>query len=78
MPGMNRMGVSRKIEDEDARSKMRDVLSQLRPPQDMGFILRTASEDRNKRELQQDMNYLVRLWKWVQDKMKSEPGPWEL
>jgi len=78
MPGMNRMGVSRKIEDEDARSKMRDVLSQLRPPQDMGFILRTASEDRNKRELQQDMNYLVRLWKGVQDKMKSEPGPCEL
>jgi len=78
MPGMNRMGVSRKIEDEEARSKMRDVLNQLRPPQDMGFILRTASEDRNKRELQQDMNYLVRLWKGVQDKMKSESAPCDL
>ena len=78
MPGMNRMGISRKIEDEAARSKAREALQQLSPPKDMGFIIRTAGVERPKRDLQRDMNYLLRLWGQVSKAMESEPSPAEL
>lgn len=78
MPGMSRHGVSRKIEDETARRQMRDVLNELKLPTDMGFILRTAGLDRSKRELQRDLNYLLRLWKTVVERIKSQPAPAEL
>ncbi|MEK7756974.1 MAG: Rne/Rng family ribonuclease, partial [Planctomycetota bacterium] len=78
MPGMSRHGVSRKIEDEAARRQMRDVLNELKLPTDMGFILRTAGLDRSKRELQRDLNYLLRLWKTVVERIKSQPAPAEL
>ncbi|HPZ98425.1 MAG TPA: Rne/Rng family ribonuclease [Phycisphaerae bacterium] len=78
MPGMNRLGVSRRIEDEEARRKMRKVLEELNLPKDMGFILRTAGLDRTKRELQQDLLYLQRLWKVVERRIKTERAPCEL
>ena len=75
MPGMSRHGVSRKIEDEASRRKMRDLLNELTLPSDMGFILRTAGLDRSKRELQRDLNYLLRLWKTVVDRIKRLRAP---
>ncbi|MBN1342927.1 MAG: Rne/Rng family ribonuclease [Phycisphaerae bacterium] len=75
MPGMSRLGVSRKIEEDDDRHKMRDMLSQLTLPKGMGFILRTAGLNRTKRELQRDLNYLARLWKTVTDLIKNERAP---
>ncbi|MCO6437947.1 MAG: Rne/Rng family ribonuclease [Phycisphaerae bacterium] len=78
MPGMSRHGVSRKIEDDQARRRMRDILNELELPSGMGFILRTAGLDRNKRELQRDLNYLQRLWKTVADRIRNQPAPAEL
>jgi len=78
MPGMNRTGVSRKIEDDESRARLREILNQLKPPKDMGFIIRTAGLDRSKRDIQQDLNYLDRLWKVVSKRIKSEPAPTEL
>jgi ribonuclease E len=78
MPGMGRHGVSRKIEDEEARRKMRDALNELKLPAGMGFILRTAGLDRPKRELQRDLNYLMRLWRTVVERIKALPAPAEL
>ncbi len=75
MPGMEQLGVSRKIEDEEQRRKLRDSLAQLALPKDMGFIVRTAGVDRTKRDLQRDLNYLSRLWKKVAVRIKSEPAP---
>jgi len=78
MPGMNRLGVSRKIEDDAARRKMREILDQLDLPSGMGFILRTAGMDRTKRELQRDLQYLMRLWKSVAKRIRNERAPAEL
>ncbi len=78
MPGMEQLGVSRKIEDEDTRRKMREILGQLSLPKDMGFIVRTAGVDRTKRDLQRDLNFLSRLWKKVDQRMKKVPAPAEL
>jgi ribonuclease E len=75
MPGLNRIGVSRKIGDEEQRRRLRDVLSELQPPKGLGFIIRTAGIDRNKRELQRDLAYLTRLWKVVVRRIKKLRAP---
>ncbi len=78
MPGMRRLGVSRRIEDDEMRDKLRAAMSELELPQDMGFIARTAALNRTKRELQSDLNYLTRLWRAVQNRIRHERAPAEL
>lgn len=75
MPGMSRIGVSRKIEEDDSRRQMRDVLSELDLPKGMGFILRTAGLGKPKRDLQRDLRYLSRLWESVAKRIKNVPAP---
>ena len=75
MPALGRIGVSRKIEDEDARRRLRDILRELNPPKGLGFIVRTAGTDRTKRELSRDLAYLVRLWKVIVRRIKKTPAP---
>lgn len=70
MPQMDRVGVSRKVEDEEERRKMREILSQLELPDGFGFILRTAGFDRTKTELKRDLAYLQRLWKDMEAQRK--------
>jgi ribonuclease E len=78
MPGMGRLGVSRRIEDPEARSKLRAALGELELPGGMGFIARTAALERTQRELQSDLGYLTRLWRAVEKRRKSDPAPAEL
>lgn len=75
MPGLQRVGVSRKIIDEQARRKLRDSLLELEPPSGLGFIIRTAGIDRTKKDLQRDLNYLLRLWRVIVRRIKKLPGP---
>jgi len=78
MPGLGRLGVSKKIEDEDQRRQLRDLLASCNPPADMGFIVRTAGLGRSKRDLQRDLQYLQRLWKVVQARAQSIKAPAEV
>ena len=75
MPSLGRVGVSRKIEDEEARRTLRDTLLELNPPKGLGFIVRTAGIDRSKRELSRDMAYLLRLWKVIFRRIRKNPAP---
>lgn len=78
MPGMRQLGVSRKIEDDEVRRKIRAVLNELDLPDDIGFIARTAAEGRTRNELQSDLNYLTRLWRAVQNRIRTLRPPAEL
>jgi ribonuclease E len=78
MPGLNRIGVSRKITDEEQRRRLREVLNELKPPRGLGFIIRTAGLDRNKKELQRDLAYLSRLWQVVVRRIKKLKSPAEI
>lgn len=75
MPGLSRVGVSRKIDDAEQRHRLRDILAELRPPPGLGFIIRTAGIDRNKKELQNDLNYLLRIWQVVVNRIRAQKGP---
>ncbi len=78
MPSLNRVGVSRKIEDRDARHRLRDIMTRLNPPKGVGFIVRTAATDRNEQELQNDLAYLLRLWQVVVRRLKRVAAPVEI
>ncbi|MDR3111207.1 MAG: Rne/Rng family ribonuclease [Planctomycetaceae bacterium] len=75
MPSLGRVGVSRKIEDEGIRRKLRDVMYELNPPKGLGFIVRTAGADRTRSELALDLAYLMRLWKVIVRRLKKMPAP---
>jgi ribonuclease E len=76
MPSLSRVGVSRKIEDDDDRKRLKRCLLSLNPPKGLGFIVRTAGAGRKEVELQRDMEYLLRLWKAIAKRVQktSEPG----
>jgi Rne/Rng family ribonuclease len=78
MPGMGKMGISKKIEDETERRRLRTILDSLKPPRGVGFIIRTAGIGRPKAEIQRDLTYLSRLWQTIEKKRDSGPGPMEL
>ena len=75
MPQMDNVGVSRKMEDEDKRRQMREILDSIDLPEGFGFILRTAGFGRNKTELKRDLAYLQRLWKDIDKRRKSTSKP---
>ncbi|MBX3362911.1 MAG: Rne/Rng family ribonuclease, partial [Phycisphaeraceae bacterium] len=75
MPQMDKVGVSRKVEDEEKRVKMREILDQLELPEGFGFIVRTAGMERTKVELKRDLAYLARLWKDMERRRGSGNRP---
>ena len=78
MPGMAQLGVSRKIEDLEQRRELKRTLQELNPPRNLGFIIRTAGTEVSKKELQGDLNYLVRMWKVIANRIRSQKAPVEL
>lgn len=78
MPFMERMGVSRKVDDDESRQQMRQVLDELNPPKNFGFIIRTAGIGRTKTDLKRDLAYLQRLWKTIEQRKTSTGGVGEL
>ena len=75
MPDVSKLGVSKKIEDEEQRRRLKRLLTDLKPPSDMGFIVRTAGMDQTKRELDRDLRYLVKLWHSVIKSAKKAKAP---
>ncbi len=78
MPALGRVGVSRKIEEEDTRRRLREVMAELNPPTGLGFIVRTAGSDRTKKELSRDLAYLLRLWKVIVRRIKKSEAPTDI
>jgi len=75
MPGLQRVGVSRKIEDDEERRKLREALEGLERPKNLGIIIRTAGLNQPKPELRRDLTYLTRVWKLVSEKIASSKCP---
>ncbi|MEN9945311.1 MAG: hypothetical protein RLY18_1269 [Pseudomonadota bacterium] len=67
-------GVSRRIEGED-RQELREAMAQLEVPDGMSIIARTAGIGRDATELQWDLNYLMQLWKAIDEAAKANSAP---
>ncbi len=67
-------GVSRRIEGED-RQELREAMGQLEVPEGMSIIARTAGIGRDAVELQWDLNYLMQLWKAIDEAANSNSAP---
>jgi len=72
MPTTTHLGVSRRIESADERARLRAAVNEIRPAEG-GFIVRTACEGVSKKEIQQDIGFLTRLWASVVKKSESSP-----
>ncbi len=67
-------GVSRRIAGEE-RNELREVLSSLTVPEDMGLIVRTAGVGKSGEELQWDLDYLVSVWAAIKAATQDRPAP---
>jgi ribonuclease E len=67
-------GISKRIEGEE-RDELKDAMSKLEIPQDMGVIVRTAGLGRSAKELQWDLNYLLQLDDAIKTASASNKSP---
>ncbi len=74
MPTVNYVGVSRRIEDEQERRRLRQLADRLRPP-GMGVIVRTAAEGATEKELADDIQFLLQLWSTVEQRSRTSRAP---
>jgi ribonuclease E len=75
MPGKRSSGISRKIENEEDRKRLRDMMDTIVHKEGMGFIVRTAGMNRTKQELLRDFQILLRLWKDIKQKAEKTSAP---
>jgi len=68
-------GVSRKIEDEGVRKRLKELISKMNTTEEMNLIVRTAGEGCGLGELQQDYQQLLRLWGHIQARAARLSGP---
>src|SRR5690606_1346765 len=74
MPGSKHVGVSRKIEDRDERSRLRAIAKET-IPDDAGVIIRTAGEELTREVFEREFHTLHETWKKIQKKSKSARPP---
>jgi ribonuclease G len=74
MPTVNHLGVSRKIEEDKERDRLRKIASKVRPP-GLGLIVRTLGEGKGQEEIEADVKYLTSLWQKILRRMESMPAP---
>ncbi len=74
LPATNTLGVSRQINQEKERERLKEIVDRLRP-ENAGFIIRTVAEGHSEEDLHSDINYLVSIWDDIMEKYKTLPAP---
>lgn len=75
MPGSHSRGISRKIEDENERKRLKDIVGTLKIPEGYGLIVRTVGVNCTKTHLTKDLSYLLRLWENVKNNVMQQKAP---
>lgn len=73
-PYSETVGVSRRIESEKERERLREVAEKMRP-KGMGLIVRTVAEGASQRALLRDLAYLRRVWSRIRHKSRTSKAP---
>ena len=74
MPMTDHIGISRKVENDEDRQRLRQEIENLRP-QDAGFIVRTVAENASREDLEADMEFLLHLWGEIKDRATKATVP---
>ena len=74
MPGLDHIGISRRITNEDERNRLKTLVEGIKP-KGHGLIVRTAAEGAEEEELKQDLEFLLLLWKDIQEKNERCSAP---
>jgi ribonuclease E len=74
-PGDPQVGISRKIEAEEERTRLKEIISQLKIPEGIGCIVRTSGNGKTKRELAKNLENLLRLWEEIRNRAIEQPAP---
>ena len=78
MPTVEHVGVSRKIESDTERHRLRKLIQTIRAEEDVpsgGFIVRTAGVGISEKELREDVRYLVRTWLDIRSSAEKSKAP---
>lgn len=68
-------GISRKISSATDRKRLKNMMSDLEVPEEMGLIVRTAGMKRTKTEIKRDYEYMLRLWNGIREKTLESVAP---
>ncbi|MDD5772481.1 MAG: Rne/Rng family ribonuclease [bacterium] len=74
MPTEDHVGISRKIESEEERTRLRKLVKEIKP-QGKGIIIRTVAGKRSKKDLSSDVQFLSKLWDKIQKTSNSVRAP---
>ena len=74
-PGQEQIGVSRKVENDEERSRLREMMNGIEPGEGLGVIVRTVSAGTSKTTLKNDLQYLKRVWKDIRKRGTAETAP---
>ncbi|MGE5485331.1 MAG: Rne/Rng family ribonuclease [Ignavibacteriales bacterium] len=74
MPMVDYVGVSRRIEGDQERDRLRKMAEGLKAP-GIGLIVRTVAEGKSEHELRQDLDFLLRLWNRIQARARNSQAP---
>lgn len=74
MPTVEYTGISRRIEDEQERERLKELAAKYKP-EDMGIIIRTAAEGCGDEEIKEDISFLTKLWADIKEQQVSGPVP---
>ncbi|TVR43837.1 MAG: Rne/Rng family ribonuclease [Planctomycetota bacterium] len=69
------LGVSKRIDDQSTRRRLKSLLATFEPPQGFGYIVRTAGAERSDEEISLDQEYLGRLWGEIDAKASRVKAP---
>src|SRR5690606_35214944 len=75
MPYSDQCGISRKIEDNKERARLKKIIRDLTIPEGMGIIVRTAGEGKKARYFVRDLHILLQTWEKIQTKMDTAKAP---
>jgi len=73
LPNSDQSGISRKIENQEERKRLKKILRELHIPDGMGVIMRTAGENQQKRYFVRDLALLLEEWNGIADRIKKQP-----
>jgi len=74
LPGVHHLGVSRRIEEEDERERLLEVIGALDSP-NSGMIVRTVGEGKGRPEFEADLAYLTQLWERIESRSGKVKPP---